>query len=67
MSRNMGPCPDAQDQRWEDVGTLEKIYLYPLKSCAPNSLSKAEVCTKHRLLVAKVFVSKKNITVPTTF
>jgi len=39
----MGTGPTSDDPKWEEVGTVEKLYLYPLKSCAPNSLQKAKV------------------------
>jgi len=39
----MVTSPTSDDPQWEDVGTVEKLYLYPLKSCAPNSLQKAKV------------------------
>jgi len=39
----MSNLPKNDDSRWEEVGQVGKVYMYPLKSCAPNSLQKAEV------------------------
>ena len=35
--------PDLEDPRWEEAGKVEKLYMYPMKSSAPTSLSSAKV------------------------
>ena len=37
-NHNSSKLPDE----WTEVGTLEKIWTYPVKSCGPVELAKAE-------------------------
>ena len=37
------PEPDVNDERWEEAGVVEKLFMYPLKSCAGTKLNEANV------------------------
>jgi len=41
-SKPVEPVPDTDDSRWEKAGVVEKLYMYPMKSCAPTSLNNAK-------------------------
>ena len=37
------PVPDKDDDRWECVGHVKYLNLYPMKSCRANRLQSAKV------------------------
>ena len=37
------PLPSKTDPRWEFGGTIQNIYLYPVKSCAAISVKSAKI------------------------
>ena len=37
------PLPSKTDPRWEYGGTIQSIYLYPVKSCAAISVKSAKI------------------------